>query len=84
MGSVVSRSLGNEISVKDSKSGYSTFQRILPKFVRSMPGVELEQMGFDEDHMHFVTDIPPKYAIADVMGELTLDLRCYCERNSIF
>ena len=35
-----------------------------------MPGVELEQMGFDEDHMHFVMGIPPKYAIADVMGEL--------------
>ncbi len=35
-----------------------------------MPGVELEQIGFDKDHMHFVIGIPPKYAIADVMGEL--------------
>ena len=45
-------------------------RRILPQLVRSMPGVELEQMGFDEDHAHFVIGIPPKYAIADVMGEL--------------
>ena len=42
----------------------------MPKLVRSMPGVELEQMGFDEDHMHFVMGIPPKYAIAEVVGEL--------------
>ena len=45
-------------------------RRVLPQLVRSMPGVELEQMGFDEDHAHFVIGIPPKYAIADVMGEL--------------
>ena len=45
-------------------------RRILPQLVRSMPGVELEQMGFDEDHANFVIGIPPKYAIADVMGEL--------------
>ena len=43
---------------------------VLPQLVRSMPGVKLEQMGFDEDHMHFVIGIPPKYAIADVMCEL--------------
>lgn len=42
------------------------------QLVRSMPGVELEQMGFDEDHAHFVIGIPPKYAIADVMSELKL------------
>ena len=45
-------------------------RRILPQLVRSMPGVELEQMGFDEDHANFVIGISPKYAIADVMGEL--------------
>ena len=27
-------------------------------------------MVFDEDHAHFVIGILPKYAIADVMGEL--------------
>ena len=41
-------------------------RRILPQLVRSMPGVELEQMGF----AHFVIGSPPKYAIADVMCEL--------------
>ena len=47
-----------------------SLRRILPRLVRSMPGVELEQMGFDEDHAHFVIGIPTKYAIADVMSEL--------------
>lgn len=35
-----------------------------------MPGVTIEQMGFDNDHMHLVMIIPPKYAIAEVMGQL--------------
>ncbi len=35
-----------------------------------MPGVELETIGFDKDHFHMVMQIPPKYAIADVMAQL--------------
>ena len=35
-----------------------------------MPGVELETIGFDEDHLHMVMIIPPKYSIAEVMGQL--------------
>jgi len=35
-----------------------------------MPGVEIETIGFDGDHVHMVMVIPPKYAIADVMGRL--------------
>ncbi|TDF38340.1 hypothetical protein EYS14_11700 [Alteromonadaceae bacterium M269] len=26
---------------------------VLPKLLRSMPGVEIERMGFDNDHVHF-------------------------------
>jgi len=33
-----------------------------------MPGVTIETIGFDQDHLHMVMVIPPKYAIADVMG----------------
>ena len=46
------------------------FRRILPQLVRSVPGVELEQMGFDEDHRHSVMGFQSKYAIAEVMSEL--------------
>jgi len=35
-----------------------------------MPGVEIETIGFDGDHIHMVMIIPPKYAISDVMGQL--------------
>jgi len=35
-----------------------------------MPGVILETYGSDLDHIHMVIDIPPKYSVADVMGEL--------------
>lgn len=47
-----------------------TLRRLLPHLVRSMPGASVETIGFDGDHLHMVMVIPPKYAIADVMGKL--------------
>jgi putative transposase len=43
---------------------------VLPKLLRSMPGVTIETIGFDQDHIHMVMVIPPKYSISDVMGQL--------------
>jgi len=45
-------------------------EKVLPKLLRSMPGVKIEQIGFDEDHLHMVMVIPPKYSISSVMGKL--------------
>ena len=45
-------------------------RKILPKLLRSMPGVKLETIGFDKDHLHMVMSIPPKYSIAAVMARL--------------
>ena len=45
-------------------------ERILTKLLRSMPGVVIETIGFDQDHLHMVMVIPPKYSIASVMGQL--------------
>ena len=42
-------------------------RKILPKLARSMAGVKVEQIGFDQDHLHLVLEIPPKFSIADVM-----------------
>jgi putative transposase len=42
----------------------------MPKLLRSLPGVEIETIGFDEDHLHMMMLIPPKYSISDVMGKL--------------
>jgi putative transposase len=44
--------------------------KTLPKLLRSMPGVTIETIGFDQDHLHMVMVIPPKHSIASVMGSL--------------
>ena len=35
-----------------------------------MPGVSVEKISFDMDHLHMIMVIPPKYSIANVMGTL--------------
>jgi len=53
------------------KPGVTAYMRkILPKLLRSMPGVTIETIGFDLDHLHMVIVIPPKYSIASVIGQL--------------
>ena len=43
---------------------------LLPKLLKSMPGVMLEAIGFDDDHLHMIMVIPPSYSISSVMGKL--------------
>ena len=45
-------------------------RKLLPKLIRSMSGVELKSIGFDEDHLHMVITIPPRYSISTVLGRL--------------
>ncbi len=49
-----------------------------------MSGVIVEQMGFDRDHVHFVMVVPPKHAVADIMGELKSRSARHFEKSSIF
>lgn len=49
-------------------SGY--LRKIFPKLLKEVPGVEIETIGFDLDHMHMVMVIPPKYSISAVIGRL--------------
>ena len=44
--------------------------KVLIGLLRQMPGVEIETIGFDGDHLHMVMIIPPKYSISEVMGRL--------------
>jgi len=44
--------------------------KVLLGLLRSIPGVEIEMIGFDGDHLHMVMVMPPKYSIAEVMGKL--------------
>jgi len=43
---------------------------VLAKLLRRIPGVEIETIGFDGDHLHMVMVIPPRYSIAEVIGKL--------------
>ena len=53
------------------KPGVAEYLRkVLMGLLRQMPGVEIETIGFDGDHLHMVMIIPPKYSISDVMGKL--------------
>ena len=44
--------------------------KILLKLLQSMPGVKIETIGFDEDHLHMVMEIPPKHSISSVMAQM--------------
>ena len=50
----------------------SYIRKTLPHLLKSIPGVEIETIGFDLDHLHMIIVIPPKYRISDVMGILDL------------
>ena len=51
--------------------GVTTYlEKVIRGLLRSMPGVKLETIGFDHDHLHMVMSIPPKYAISAVMAQL--------------
>ena len=52
----------------------SYIRKTLPSLLRGMPGVAIETIGFDRDHVHMVMTIPPKYSISSVMGQLKSQL----------
>jgi putative transposase len=37
-------------------------RKLVPKLLRSMPGVTVETIGFDWDHVHLVMGIPAYFA----------------------
>ena len=48
----------------------SYLRKVIPKLLRSLPGVEIETICFDEDLLHMMMLIPLKYSISDVMSKL--------------
>lgn len=61
-----------------------TLRKLLPHLLRSMPGCRLETIGFDMDHLHMVMVIPPKYAVAEVMGTLKSQSASYLRKKFPF
>ena len=45
-----------------------------------MPGVRVEAIGFDKDHLHMVMIIPPKYSIFSVMSQLKSQSASYLRK----
>ena len=43
-------------------------KKLLYKTVTSMPGVEIQQMNIQVDHLHMMMVIPPRYAVAEVVS----------------
>ena len=58
----------------------SYIRKIIPKLLRSMPGVRVETIGFDKDHLHMVMIIPPKYSISSVMSQLKSQSASYLRK----
>ena len=53
------------------KPGVTTYiEKLLRGLLRSMPGTLIETIGFDQDHLHIVMVIPPKYSVASVIAQL--------------
>ena len=42
----------------------------MPKLLKNTPGIVIETIGFDGDHLYMVMVIPPKYAVSQIMGKL--------------
>ena len=45
-------------------------RKMLPVLSQSMPGVRIETIGFDHDHLHMILVVPPKFSVASVIGRL--------------
>ena len=45
-------------------------RKVFPKILREMPGVEIIEMNIQDDHIHAIMIIPPKYAVSEVMGRI--------------
>lgn len=56
-------------------------EKTLRGLLKRLPGVTIESIGFDQDHLHMVMVIPPKYAISDVMAQLKSQSASYLRRK---
>ena len=60
-------------------------RKLLFKTIRSMPGVEIQEINIQKEHLHIMIVIPPKYAISEVVGKLKSGTsRIFRERYRLF
>jgi putative transposase len=44
--------------------------KLFPKIMKAMPRCEIIEQNVQEEHIHMLMVIPPKYAVSDVIGEI--------------
>ena len=44
--------------------------KLFSKVMKAMPGCEIIEQNIQEEHIHMLMVIPPKYAVSDVIGEI--------------
>ena len=67
------------------KPGVTVYlEKTLRGLLRRMPGVVIETIGFDQDHLHMVIEVPPKYAVSDVMAQLKSQSAGYLRRKFVW
>ena len=44
--------------------------KLWPKILKGIPGVEILEQNIQVDHIHTVIIIPPKYSVSDVIGQI--------------
>ena len=45
-------------------------EKLWPKLLKGMPGVEIVEQNIQVDHIHTIMVIPPKYSVSDVIGKV--------------
>ncbi|MEW6585809.1 MAG: IS200/IS605 family transposase [Nitrospirota bacterium] len=45
-------------------------EKLWPKIMHGMPGVEMIQQNIQADHIHTIIIIPPKYSVSEVIGRI--------------
>lgn len=45
-------------------------EKLLYKSTKAMPGVEIQELNVQREHVHMMLVIPPKYAMSEIVGRL--------------
>jgi len=45
-------------------------KKLLYRVIKTMPGVEIEELNVRREHIHMMTIIPPKYAVSEVVSKM--------------
>ena len=49
--------------------------------MRGIPGCEVEELNVQEEHVHLVMIVPPKYAVSDVVGMMKSKTSSYMRKK---